>query len=126
MWVQEQPDVHLLRDLLSREVPQKLFEYTYDRIDALRIKLTAMEHNASTIERTMTTKQLYLQGSPMWAKDLSAEDIRSLQWVKEKLASSKTELTLEEVWDELIGTGDIPPLFRIKNRMDDLLGIYEY
>lgn len=121
MWTQEHPDIHLLRDLLSREVPRKLFEYTYDRIDALRIKLAAMEHEASTIERTMTMKQLYLQGSPMWAKDLSAEDIRSLQWVKEKLAMSGTDLTLEEVWDQLFGTGEFPPLFQIVNRVEDLI-----
>ena len=121
MWVQGQPDIHLLRDLLSREVPQKLFGYTYERIDALRIKLTAMEHKASTIERTMTTKQLYLQGSPMWAKDLSAEDIRSLQWVKEKLAMSETDLTLEDVWEQLFETGELQPLFQIMNRMEDLL-----
>ena len=121
MWAQEHPDIHLLRDLLSREVPRKLFEYTYNRIDALRIKLAAMEHNASTIERTMTTKQLYLQDSPMWAKELTSEDVMSLQWVKEKLAKSETELTLEDVWDELIGTGNIPPLFQLKNRMDDLI-----
>ena len=121
MWGQEHPDIQLLRDLLSREVPQKLFGYTYDRIDALRIKLTAMEHEASTIERTMTTKQLYLQGSPMWAKDLSAEDIRSLQWVKEKLASTKTDLTMEEVWEQLFEAGELQPLFQIMNRVEDLL-----
>jgi hypothetical protein len=121
MYAQEHPDIRLLRDLLSREVPQKLFGYTYERIDALRIKLTAMEHKASTIERTMTTKQLYLQGSPMWAKDLSAEDIRSLQWVKEKLAISETDLTLEEVWEQLFEAGELRPLFQIMNRMEDLL-----
>lgn len=121
MWVQEQPDIHLLSDLLSREVPRKLFGYTYERIDALRIKLAAMEHEASTIERTMTTKQLYLQGSPMWAKDLSAEDIRSLQWVKEKLAISETDLTLEDVWEQLFETGELQPLFQIMNHVEDLL-----
>lgn len=121
MNAQEHPDIELLRNLLSREVPQKLFEYTYQRIDALRIKLAAMEHKPSTIERTMTTKQLYLQGSPMWTKDLSAEDIRSLQWVKEKLAMSGTDLTLEEVWDQLFGTGEFPPLFQIVNRVEDLI-----
>lgn len=121
MYAQEHPDIQLLRDLLSREVPQKLFGYTYERIDALRIKLTAMEHEASTIERTMTTKQLYLQGSPMWAKDLSAEDIRSLQWVKEKLASSKTDLTLEDIWEQLFEAGEVRPLFQIMNRVEDLL-----
>ena len=64
MWEQRQPDLKLLRDLLSREVPDQLYDYTYEHLELLREKLAIMEYEPSTIEKTMSMKQLYQQGSP--------------------------------------------------------------
>lgn len=41
----------------------------------LEVKLKALEYEPSLMEVTMTTKQLYESGSPLWAKDMSPRAI---------------------------------------------------
>ena len=42
---------------------------TKDEIQALNLKYRAMTHVPTTIEKTMTTAQLYNAGSPLWARE---------------------------------------------------------
>lgn len=116
MWEQAQPDLTLLRDLLSREVPDRLFDYTYEHLEQLREKLEIMEYEPSTLEKTMSMKQLYQQGSPAWARTCSAEQISSIRSVEKLLNDCGAPSTLAELWDEIVGSEDIPPLWVMQDR----------
>lgn len=116
MWEQNQPDLKLLGDLLSREVPDRLFDYTYERLEQLREKLAIMEYEPSTIEKTMSVKQLYQQESPMWARTCSAETISNIRNVEKLLNDCGAPDTLAEMWDEIVGSEDIPPLWIMRDR----------
>lgn len=116
MWTQKQPDLKLLCDLLSREVPDRLYDYTYEHLEQLREKLTIMEYQPSTLEKTMTVKQLYQQGSPAWARTCSAEKISNIRNVEKTLKDCGAPNTLVELWDEIVGSEDIPPLWVMLDR----------
>ena len=116
MWEQNQPDLKLLHDLLSREVPDRLYDYTYEHLELLREKLAIMEYEPSTIEKTMTMKQLYQQGSPAWARTCSAEKIFSIRSVEKTLKDCGAPNTLSKFWDEIVGSEDIPPLWVMLDR----------
>lgn len=52
----------------------KNFNDMYFRED-MELKLEAMMHEPTPLELTMTRYQLYLAKSPLWARDLTADDI---------------------------------------------------
>lgn len=116
MWTQKQPDLKLLRDLLSREVPERLYEHTYEHLKLLREKLKLMEYAPSTLEKTMTVKQLYQQGNPAWARACSAENASNIRNVEKTLKDCGAPNTLVELWDEIVGSEDIPPLWVMLDR----------
>lgn len=116
MWMQKQPDLKLLRDLLSREVPDRLYEHTYEHLKLLREKLEIMEYEPNTLEKTMSMKQLYQQGSPAWARTCSAEKISNIRNVEKTLKDCGAPNTLVELWDEIVGREDIPPLWVMLDR----------
>lgn len=120
MWKQKHPNPTLLKDLLNRKVPQKLKQYSYERLDDLRNKLEAMSYVPNTIEKTMTTKQLYQQNSPAWKLNCSAEDISAIYIAEEYIAEWHPQYDLLELWDSIIGYGDIPRFHIIIDRIMDL------
>lgn len=62
-------------DVLKQHIEDlKNFDDEYYRED-MELKLQAMLYNPTPIELTMTKYQLYLAKSPLWARDLSPEEI---------------------------------------------------
>ena len=62
-------------DVLKQHIKDlKNFDDEYYRED-MELKLQAMLYNPTPIELTMTKYQLYLAKSPLWARDLSPEEI---------------------------------------------------
>lgn len=62
-------------DVLKQHIEDlKNFDDEYYRED-MKLKLQAMLYNPTPIELTMTKYQLYLAKSPLWARDLSPEEI---------------------------------------------------
>lgn len=116
MWIQNKPNLKLLRDLLGREVPDRLYDHTYEHLKLLREKLAIMEYQPSTFEKTMSVKQLYQQGSPAWARTCSAEKISSIRSVEKTLKDCGAPNTLSKFWDEIVGSEDIPPLWVMLDR----------
>ena len=51
---------------------------TKDEMQALELKLKAMTHVPTTIEKTMTPAQLFAVESPLWALNFTGEDIDKL------------------------------------------------
>ena len=102
--------------MLGREVPDRLYDHTYEHLKLLREKLAIMEYQPSTFEKTMSVKQLYQQGSPAWARTCSAEKISSIRSVEKTLKDCGAPNTLSKFWDEIVGSEDIPPLWVMLDR----------
>ena len=86
------PDTNALRKFL--EAPYtKTFnnpeheQYHHQYMRALRIKLEALTHEPSSIEKTMTRSQLYSTDSPLWALDMRPRNIieilAAVHWLKQ-------------------------------------------
>lgn len=121
LWRQKHPDYNLLKDLLNREAPQHLLEYSYNRLDNLKEKFTAMNYVPITIEKTMTTKQLYQQNSPAWKLNHSAEEISTIHLAEDLLTSMKMPDALRKHWSLLINGDNIPPFTTLKSRIHTLI-----
>ena len=121
LWRQTRPDYNLLKDLLSRETPQHLLEYSYERLNDLREKFAAMGYVPNTIERTMTTKQLYQQNSPAWKQNCSAEDISTIHQTEDYLTSMEMPDALRKYWSFFINGDKIPPFTTLKSRIHSLI-----
>ena len=61
----------------------------------MEIKLAALKHEATPIERTMTPLQLYKANSPLWALHLTPEDISYLKDAPEAFKSQESWLEKE-------------------------------
>lgn len=120
MWKQKHPNPTLLKDLLNRKIPQKLKQYSYEKLNDLREKFTVINYVPKTIEKTMTLKQLYQQNSPAWKLNCSAEQISSIHIAEDLITESHPNQHLTNIWDFIIGPGDIPPYLVIINRIQAL------
>lgn len=73
----EQYEMFLLVN--DRTVKQAEITSKVKLADVIRIK-KASEREVTTIEQTMTVTQLYDTGSPLWAKNLTLDDIYEVMW----------------------------------------------
>lgn len=121
LWQQKRPDYDLLKDLLSREVPRHLLEYSYDRLNDLKEKFAAMDYTPNTIEKTMSTKQLYQQNSPAWKQNCSAEGISTIHQTEDYLTSMEMPDALRKYWSFFINGDEIPPFTTLKSRIHSLI-----
>lgn len=70
------PNINEIERLLNKK--NELFFPTEPDTKALELKLKAMTHVPTTIEKTMTPAQLFVINSPLWALDFAGEDIDKL------------------------------------------------
>ena len=68
---QEQINLKLLDSILKIFIKKK----NPQLYQALTLKHQAMTHTPTTIEKTMATRQLCAMGSPLWAKDMTIQEI---------------------------------------------------
>lgn len=73
---QTTPNIDEIKRLLNKK--NDLYFPTEPDTKALELKLKAMTHVPTTIEKTMTPAQLFVADSPLWALDLAGEDIDRL------------------------------------------------
>lgn len=67
--VEKQPDIHELEEFFSQP------PYDFSTIfHSLKLKYRALTTVPSAIEKTMSLYQLYASGSPLWTRDLTAEE----------------------------------------------------
>lgn len=77
---------HLVYDALMNtiNIPLNVLEYYFktknddDDETALELKLKAISHTPTTIEKTMTPAQLYASDNPLWALNFAGYDINKL------------------------------------------------
>lgn len=101
------PDTNALRKFL--EAPYtKTFnnpereQYHHQYMRALRIKLEALTHEPSPIEKTMTRSQLYSTDSPLWALDMRPRDIIEIIDAVAWLKQYGTERQILNMFDDII------------------------
>ena len=73
---QTKPNINEIERLLNKK--NDLYFPTKPDTKALELKLKAMTHVPTTIEKTMTPAQLFVVDSPLWALDFAGEDIDKL------------------------------------------------
>mgnify|MGYP000895254838 FL=1 len=73
---QTTPNINEIERLLNKK--NDLYFPTEPDTKALELKLKAMTHVPTTIEKTMTPAQLFVVDSPLWALDFAGEDIDKL------------------------------------------------
>lgn len=84
----EQYEMFLLVN--DRKVKQAEITSKVKLANVIHIK-KASEREATTIEQTMTVTQLYDTGSPLWAKNLTLDDIYEVMW------KESTHKSLEDI-----------------------------
>lgn len=70
------PNINEIKRLLNKK--NDLYFPTEPDTNALELKLKAMTHAPTTIEKTMTPSQLFAVDSPLWALNFTGEDIDKL------------------------------------------------
>lgn len=110
----DQPDVNMLKTFIEAPIPA----YCYDGYeDALEYKLLALTTDITPIEKTMTSKQLFESGSPLWAKGINAYFIRLiLQFIEQAKHHGAYEAVLEQ-FEEIVNPETFHTVsYQIKNK----------
>lgn len=68
-------DLHDLDVKICQKVYDKCLENKFQSTKGLKLKLDAMKHHPTDIERTMTRQQLYQIGSPLWAREYTMRQL---------------------------------------------------
>lgn len=97
----------VLNASLNLEIPDKIDIY-YDlkinkKLKLLELKRMSVIQPLSTLERTMTREQLYEQGNPRWAHDISAQAIERVREAREKLDEAYLGEHVTDILDLLVG-----------------------
>ena len=74
---EENPRIQALETYLNTypEVTERSPEWQKSPKESVELKLSAMHKRPSTIEATMSRAQLIRQGNPLWARDLTPNQI---------------------------------------------------
>jgi hypothetical protein len=97
----------VLNAFLNLEIPEEVDMY-YDlkinkKLKLLELKRMSVVQPLSTLERTMTREQLYKQGNPRWAHDISAQAIGRVRDAREELDKVYLGGHVVDILDLLIG-----------------------
>ena len=110
---EENPSIKALETYLNTypEVTERSPEWQKSPKESVKLKLAAMQKQSTTIEATMSRTQLIRQGNPLWARDLTPNQIgriiplyeMAVQKVREDIFFKHLEtLTLRNLtWKEI-------------------------
>lgn len=97
----------VLNAFLNLEIPEEVDIYydikTNQNLKLLELKRMSVIQPLSTLERTMTREQLYKQGNPRWAHDISAQAIGRVRDAREELDKVYLGGHVVDILDLLIG-----------------------
>lgn len=97
----------VLNAFLNLEIPEEVDIYydikTNQNLKLLELKRMSVIQPLSTLEKTMTREQLYKQGNPRWAHDISAQAIGRVREAREKLDEVHLGERVVDILDLLIG-----------------------
>lgn len=97
----------VLNAFLRLEIPEEIDTHNAvkrsQNLKLLELKRSSVAQPLSTLERTMTREQLYKQGNPRWAHDISAQVIERVRNAREKLDEVYLGEHVTDILDLLIG-----------------------
>ena len=97
IWL-DTPDATMLKTFIEAPKP----EYCYDRYEeSLQYQLQALTTEIAPIEKTMTRKQLFESGSPLWAKGINAYFIKVIRQFIERTKQHGAYEAVLERFDEI-------------------------
>ena len=97
IWL-DTPDATMLKTFIDAPKP----EYCYDGYEeSLRYQLQALTADVTPIEKTMTRKQLFESGSPLWAKGINAYFIKVIRQFIERTKQHGAYKAVLERFDEI-------------------------
>lgn len=102
------PDPEVLIAFMKIDVPAELTEYEstyYTTFEIFRLQIEGASIVQTTLERTMTTKQLYLQKHPTWTRGLSAKAIRQVFNIETDLNDHGLVHKISDIFDDVIANG---------------------
>lgn len=102
------PDPEVLIAFMALGIPANLTEYEstyYTTFEIFRLQIEGLHHKQTTLERTMTTKQLYLQKHPTWTRGLSARAIRQVFNTESDLNDHGLVHKVSDIFDDVIANG---------------------
>lgn len=68
-----EPDVNLLKEVLENADRNEFHDHV--TLEAVKRKYLSLIHKPTVIEKTMTQKQLFTAGHPLWAKPYAINEI---------------------------------------------------
>lgn len=86
-----EPDAETLKDWLDKNDSR-----------ALTLKYQALQLVPTTIEATMSPKQLYMANSQLWVKDLTGHQVHLVLFAEEALRNRKLIQFRESVYDKIM------------------------
>lgn len=102
------PDPEVLIAFMSLGIPANLTEYEstfYTTFEIFRLQIEGIHYKQTTLERTMTTKQRYLQKHPTWTRGLSARAIRQVFNTETDLNDHGLVHKISDIFDDVIANG---------------------
>ena len=102
------PDPEVLIAFMKLGVPEGLTEYKstyYTTFEIFRLQIEGLHYKQTTLERTMTTKQRYLQKHPTWTRGLSARAIRQVFNTESDLNDHGLVHKVSDIFDDVIANG---------------------
>lgn len=103
-----EPNPEVLIAFMALGIPANLTEYEstyYTTFEIFRSQIKGIRHNQTTLERTMTTKQRYLQKHPTWTRGLSARAIRQVFNTETDLNDHGLAHKISDIFDDVIANG---------------------
>lgn len=103
-----EPDPDVLIAFMELGIPSNLIEYEstyYTTFEIFRLQIEGIRHAQTTLERTMTTKQRYLQKHPTWTRGLSARAIRQVFNTESDLNDHGLVHKISDIFDDVIANG---------------------
>ena len=103
-----EPDPEVLIAFMKLDIPEELTEYegTYHgTFEIFRLQIEGIRHNQTTLERTMTRKQLYDKKHPTWTRGLSTRAIRQVLNTETDLNDHGLAHKISDIFDAIIANG---------------------
>ena len=102
------PDPEVLIAFMKLGVPEGLTEYEstfYNAFELFRLQIEGANIVQTTLERTMTRKQLYNQKHPTWTRGLSTKAIRQVLNTETDLNDHGLAHKISDIFDAVIANG---------------------
>lgn len=95
-----EPDVNLLKTMLEDTDRNEFHDHV--ALEAVKQKYLSLIHEPTVIEKTMTPKQLFTTGHPLWAKPYTIDEIEYIMRNMHECTSYEDVESMIEAYKEMM------------------------